>query len=269
MPSTNPTPWFVDSGQPFAGTQPWFYDTGDFPWVCALQSQWTQVRDELLANLDGGSAIMSPYIDGSMASRLNRWKTLGLMFWTLRSDDNIRKFPRTWQILRDVPGLIAASLNVLEAETTIKPHIGNTDAIIRCHLGLVVPEPAPRCGFRVGGETRSWQEGRLLMFCDAHEHTAWNNSNRPRYILVLDVVRPEFQDRLHAVSARVLAGIRLDAAAKQKPWVRRLVGVPALQRMAFATLQTAYRAAMLRRSLRDLLRPRRVAPAPQSRSEHA
>jgi aspartyl/asparaginyl beta-hydroxylase (cupin superfamily) len=60
-------------------------------------------------------------------------------------------------------------------------------------LGLVVP---PGCLLRVAGETRAWQEGRCLIFDDTLEHEAWNNSDQPRGVLLLDFLRPGVHGRV-------------------------------------------------------------------------
>jgi aspartyl/asparaginyl beta-hydroxylase (cupin superfamily) len=120
-----------------------------------------------------------------------------------------------------VPNICAISFNLLEPNTTIKPHNGDTNAIIRCHMGLEVPAAAPRCAFRVGSEIRSWEDGKFLMFCDAHEHTAWNNTERRRYILVVDVMRPEYVALKRRVSSRVLASISLQIYYQRFAWLKR------------------------------------------------
>lgn len=48
---------------------------------------------------------------------------------------------------------------------------------------------------------------QLLMFCDAHRHTAFNNTDKTRIILQIDVIRPEYQCIENWISARVLASI--------------------------------------------------------------
>jgi len=55
------------------------------------------------------------------------------------------------------------------------------------HLPLVIP---PGCGFRVGSETREWQAGQAWVFDDTIEHEAWNSSDEPRAILILDIWNP-------------------------------------------------------------------------------
>ena len=65
----------------------------------------------------------------------------------------------------------------------------NTRAIV--HLALDVP---PGCGFRVGGETREWVEGRAFAFDDTIEHEAWNDSDRRRAVLILDSWNPHLDE---------------------------------------------------------------------------
>lgn len=213
--------WFAEDGPAFRGDEPSYFNPDDFPWVKPLEAQWTVIRDELQALLAADGAALTPYMNASMASQAGRWKTFGLMFWGGRNHRRAAMCPRTMEIVKDIPGLCAVSFNLLEPQSSIKPHCGDTNAIIRCHLGLDVPAEAPRCAFRVRDEVRSWQNGRLLMFCDAYEHTAWNNTDRSRYIMVIDVFRPEFQARRAEVIWRVLTAINMGVNYQRRPWLRR------------------------------------------------
>jgi len=243
----NNAPWFAEDGGAFKGDEPFYFDTADFPWVKQVESQWQLIRDELLAMLEAEQDVLVPYANKGMTSRPNQWKSFGMMFWTLRSKENCAKCPDTWNILKSIPNITAASFNLLEQQTTIKPHHGDTNAIIRCHMGLVVPAPAPRCGFRVGTETRSWEEGKFLMFCDAHEHTAWNNTNSKRYILVVDIMRPEFDDQTKATSSRVLASINSAVLYQDHPWLKRFFSGRLSRKVIFNMLRiTTYFAMLLR-----------------------
>lgn len=239
-------PWFAESGTPFRGDEPFFFNTDDFPWVRRIEQDWEVIRDELhqLLALDDGS--LQPYANTQMTSRLNQWKTFGMMFWTIRKQSNLRKCPKTWALLRDVPNICAISFNLLEPNTTIKPHNGDTNAIIRCHMGLEVPAGAPRCAFRVGTETVSWQEGKFFMFCDAHEHTAWNNTDRRRYVLVVDVMRQEYVSMKRAIVARVLASIRLAIYYQRHNWLRRFFGGKRAKALLHGALRIATYGPLLR-----------------------
>jgi beta-hydroxylase len=82
-----------------------------------------------------------------------------------------------------------AGFSRLAPRTHVKPHVGWAASVYRLHLALDVP---PGCRLRVAAETRSWQEGRCLIFDDTAEHEAWNDSALPRGVLLLDFLRPGF-----------------------------------------------------------------------------
>jgi beta-hydroxylase len=87
-------------------------------------------------------------------------------------------------LIENIPNLVTAGFSSLRPGTHIAPHTGYPDGVLRCHLGLVVPETG--CGIRVGDETRHWEVGKCLVFDDTLEHEAWNHSDRTRVILLLD-----------------------------------------------------------------------------------
>ncbi len=240
MSKQHTAPWFADSGGVFTGQEPFFYKTENFPWAKYIERNWHLIKDELMENLERG-ANLDPYMDKSLASRPERWRTLGLMFWMRRSQTECARFPKTWALLSKVPNLTAVSFNLLEAGSNIKPHFGNTNAIIRCHLGLKIPAPAPRCGFRVGDQTRSWKEGELLMFCDAHMHTAWNNSDSDRYVMVLDVMKDEFATQGANISSRVLGSVKAEVLIQNKPWIALLARSAAAKGLLSWMLSSWYR----------------------------
>jgi aspartyl/asparaginyl beta-hydroxylase (cupin superfamily) len=55
------------------------------------------------------------------------------------------------------------------------------------HLPLIVPE---KCTYRVGFEHREWKVGEILVFDDTLEHTARNDSDELRVVLIFDVWNP-------------------------------------------------------------------------------
>jgi hypothetical protein len=55
--------------------------------------------------------------------------------------------------------------------------------VLRCHLGLSVP---PDCWLHVGDFKKTWENGKTLVFDDTYIHSAVNNSDQPRVILLLD-----------------------------------------------------------------------------------
>jgi beta-hydroxylase len=87
-----------------------------------------------------------------------------------------------------IPSLETAGFSLLKPKTHIRPHKGKPDGLLRCHLGLLVPD---RCGIRVGEEHRTWEEGHVLIFDDSMKHEAWNQSESDRVVLLLDFSAPD------------------------------------------------------------------------------
>lgn len=77
----------------------------------------------------------------------------------------------------------------LSPGTILYPHTGYTDKVLRCHMGIDVPEGD--CYLRVGGEKRQWKEGVVFMFDDTIEHEAWNKTDCDRIVLLIDVHRAQ------------------------------------------------------------------------------
>lgn len=246
MSKTRSEPWFPREDTPvFRGDEPLFFDTTQLPWVAGLESQWTVIRDELVALMHEHQTDFVPYADHAMATTPRRWKSFLLMYWTLAARANCAKCPRTMDILKRIPHLTSCGFSLLEPGTTIKPHQGDTNAVYRCHLPLIVPAGAPQCAFRVGHETRSWEEGRLLVFCDAYTHTAWNNTDQVRGVLLFDVMRPEYASRTTSICSRVLAKIYLQIAYQRQAWLRRYLGGrrprAAMDRLLYGLLEVVLR----------------------------
>tara|TARA_R110000737_G_scaffold308079_1_gene316088 strand:+ start:1005 stop:1763 length:759 start_codon:yes stop_codon:yes gene_type:complete len=222
MSNNKRRPWLADSNEPYHGQDPFFYDPKDFPWVEKIESNWEVLKQELMNVVENHYDDMLPYPDLEKTDKNNAWHTLGLMYWTIRSKKNINLFPKTWEIMKDIPFISSCSFHELAPYSTIKPHIGDTNAMVRCHIGIVIPEQAPRCGIRVGAETQCWQEGKILMFNDAHEHTAWNNTDSNRYVLSFDVMNPDFENKKQWIASQVLGKIFVEVLYQHNAWLRKL-----------------------------------------------
>ena len=133
---------------------------------------------------------------------------------------NIKQCPETNKILKTIPNIISASVSILEPGVTIKPHRGDTNAIIRCHLPLIVPAGLPECGFEVVGEKRAWEVGKVIAFNDSAKHSAWNHSDKRRYVLLFDVMRPECVNKKYAVCSMVLGGLVMQSISQKIPFLK-------------------------------------------------
>ena len=87
----------------------------------------------------------------------------------------------------------------------MEPHRGDTNAVMRCHLGVEIPSGLPECGLQASSEQQGWYEGKWLFFNDAFKHSAWNNTDKRRIVIIMDVIRPEFLHKQRTICANIRA----------------------------------------------------------------
>ena len=169
------------------------FEASWFPWVKTLEDNWRVIRAELDSVLKVREHVpafheISP--DQERISKGDNWKTFVLYGFGRRAERNSRRCPQTARVLETLPGLQNAWFSILAPGYHIPPHRGVTKGVIRCHLGLIVPEERERCVIRVDNQIRQWEEGKCLLFDDTYEHEVWNNTDQERAVLFLDIERP-------------------------------------------------------------------------------
>jgi aspartyl/asparaginyl beta-hydroxylase (cupin superfamily) len=179
-----------------------FYERAEFPWLTAFEQSTDAIRDELLQCLAADAGGVVPYVDYPGGVPLNQWHELNRSrrwgaYYLLQGGTpvqaHLERCPKTAALLAaaplaDVPGEApTAFFSILEPRTRIPSHTGVTNTRLVVHVPLVIPRG---CGFRVGSETREWRAGQAWVFDDTIEHEAWNNSEEPRAILILDTWNP-------------------------------------------------------------------------------
>jgi beta-hydroxylase len=118
--------------------------------------------------------------------------------------------------------------SILEPGKRLPPHRGPYNGVLRLHLGLIVPEQRERLAIRIGPERRHWAEGRALIFDDAFEHEAWNDTAQTRVVLFVDFEKPlrwpvNILNRLLLDAARFTPFLQ-EGADNLRRWERRFHG---------------------------------------------
>lgn len=182
-----------------------FYDDRSvFPWIEALEASSPDILSEF-KQVASEHALFQPYVQHPQTAPIDQWAALNhnhdwsafhIVLNGQPVSDNAKHTPLTMAALSavdapDIPNRCPGVMfSLLKPGTRIPPHTGDTNARLICHLALIVPES---CGFRVGNETRIWQEGCAWVFDDTIEHEAWNLSSQPRVILMFDIWNPYLQ----------------------------------------------------------------------------
>jgi aspartyl/asparaginyl beta-hydroxylase (cupin superfamily) len=230
--------WYGLFGEPYKGIEPAFFNTENLSWTKILENNAQTIIDELKVVFQEKNGILKPYFSEDMQSKKNNWRTIGFYFWGKKNHAINKMFPKTSRILKQIPNIISASINMLEAHSEIKPHFGDTNAIYRCHFGLQIPEGLPLCGFKVENEWRRWEEGKILVFLDAYTHSSINDTDKNRFILLIDVIRPEFVDNKTKICSFVLTMLTMYRISEVFPVIKKLANLPAWAlKIMFSPLQ--------------------------------
>lgn len=122
------------------------------------------------------------------------WKVIPLMTfgeWSKFSD----YFPKTKGLFQNFE-VINIGFSKLGPKTKLKLHKGwgnLSNNILRCHLGIDVPE---ECYLYVmdpyGNHYQKQENNKMIIFDDSLYHSANNNSNKDRIVMIIDLKRPEY-----------------------------------------------------------------------------
>jgi len=189
------------------------------PWAATLRDAWREIRDEaaelLREDRDFVSFLglkpgqMAPKSIGGAAAN-PAWDAYFFYRHGVRYDANHDRCPRTSALLesielcrvaRQAPEIL---FSLIRPQSSILPHYGVTNTRLVFHLPLVVP---PDCALSVAGVEHRWREGEPILFDDTYQHEAWNRSDRPRLILLMDCWNPHLTEAEKDAVRRVVEAI--------------------------------------------------------------
>lgn len=180
-----------------------FHPRHCFPWLAEIEAATDAIREEMQTAMASSRAELVPYLQYEEHEALAQWRDLNRNpDWTalhlIKMGEevgvNAKLCPRTMALLKQLPQpqIPGASPNamfsLLAPHTVIPPHVGVSNTRLVCHLPLVVPAG---CWFRVGAETRKWNEGEAFVFDDTIEHEASNPSGQLRVVFIFDLWHPD------------------------------------------------------------------------------
>jgi hypothetical protein len=99
--------------------------------------------------------------------------------------------PLTASIIKSIPrGYGHCLVSAMAAHTHITTHTGPTNRKLRLQFPLTVPTGST-CRLRAGNHTHVLEEGKPFVFDDSFQHEAWNDSDEPRIVLIVDIWHPD------------------------------------------------------------------------------
>ncbi|MET7908356.1 aspartyl/asparaginyl beta-hydroxylase domain-containing protein [Streptomyces avermitilis] len=182
MPGLSSTPWH----------DPYAYDE-IAPIVHALEAGHQAIKEELNGAWAARREAFSDY--EHYLTRQENWQALYLFQKGGLVEESAATVPTTYQLLKDVAvdtekicPLLECHFSTLLPGAAIDLHCDLWNFSINLHLAVDIPD---LCSITVAGETRSWEEGKCLLFDYSFEHEARNEGTRPRTCLLIDLWHPE------------------------------------------------------------------------------
>ncbi|XP_073924710.1 aspartyl/asparaginyl beta-hydroxylase isoform X4 [Castor canadensis] len=174
--------------------QPWWTprETGYTELVKSLERNWKLIRDEGLAVMDEAKGLFLPE-DENLREK-GDWSQFTLWQQGRKNENACKGAPKTCTLLEKFPETTGCrrgqiKYSIMHPGTHVWPHTGPTNCRLRMHLGLVIPKEG--CKIRCANETKTWEEGKVLIFDDSFEHEVWQDASSFRLIFIVDVWHPE------------------------------------------------------------------------------
>jgi len=198
-------------------TEP-FIPQSAFKWTLDLESDWQAIRSELDQVIQNPEEIPTFHQlseDQTRISKGNNWKVFTFYVFGKRVEENCVICPETAKALGKIKNLQNAFFSILAPQYHIPAHKGPTRAIIRVHLGLIIPEQREKCWIRVHDKFATWEEGKCLIFDDSYEHEVHNETDQLRVVLFLDFDRP--MDRVGSIVNSLIVNLLRSSKYVKQP----------------------------------------------------
>jgi len=172
-------------------------DWPEHAWMKRLENRANVIQKEFAkvnAMKDLDSKAESAWVTAARAEAVSYgpdWRTFVLQDRELWEDTNIKLFPKTVKLIRD---LDVPAVEVFFArqspQTGIKSHTDNTNFILTSHLALDTPEG--EAWIQCGNEKRYWENGKGIIMDTSYMHCTENESqDKDRFVLIIRFWHPD------------------------------------------------------------------------------
>lgn len=201
----------------YNGDCPAFFDLNGIDWYDNLVKNLPAIQEGVMDFVTNAGRKRGEYFNTELVEG-QTWEGFSFMLWGKRNEENISGGEKFLKYFFPIPGLVSFSISVLSPRTHIVEHFGDTDANYRLHVPILIPALLPECGFKVSGTPVDWS--KIFAFSDAHRHEAWNDTDKIRIILMVDVLREGLLPRKKSICYNVLSLLELQKLYLSKKIVR-------------------------------------------------
>jgi beta-hydroxylase len=175
------------------------YQAEQFPELQLIEDNWEDIRDEALTLYKEGHITVKDDLPASSFYKDNRWTSFYLKLYDSDIPSAYALAPKTMALIEQVPSMNLALFACLNPGKQINNHHDPFAYTLRYSMGLSTPN-SDDSGIVVNGEDHKWRDGESVIFDETYLHHAYNNTDKPRIILMTDIDRPlkiKFIQRLY------------------------------------------------------------------------
>lgn len=200
----------------YKGKMPPFFNEGDFAEAAFIKSKYNIIKNEIndYFNREVEHKLKPGLIPHSSWDG-SGWKSIGLYIFGFKRSMNCKKFPILTEIIESIPTMTSAQISIMQPGTRLMPHIDDTSAVARIHLGIKIPGTLPELGFRMAGKEVSWKEGEILILSSIRPHYAWNYTKDRRVVVIIDVIHQQYYNRKLRICGNVLVQLVMKIIASR------------------------------------------------------
>eukprot|EP00578_Thalassiosira_sp_NH16_P018371 CAMPEP_0181095132 /NCGR_PEP_ID=MMETSP1071-20121207/10360_1 /TAXON_ID=35127 /ORGANISM="Thalassiosira sp., Strain NH16" /LENGTH=583 /DNA_ID=CAMNT_0023177501 /DNA_START=255 /DNA_END=2006 /DNA_ORIENTATION=- len=168
---------------------PYRDDARNWKTVQHLEKHYPKIREEILKSYESGKLHKDSKLDDEGLHTAGEWRELNVFAHGLVDQKALTLLPYTAKVvmaLVDATSMVlgGTKVSMMEPGTVVRVHTGETNARLRIHLGINIPDGA---FIRVNNETRTWTEGKCTVIDDSYVHEVWHHGNQKRIVLIVDV----------------------------------------------------------------------------------
>ena len=182
----------------------------EFPASATFETAYDKLRAEVLAipatlpkntrDTYGGN---NAYIGSDVTQHNESWRIFTVAVHSTVSTAAAKLTPTLAQLVRDDDDVVSCVVSILPARAKIPAHTGYYKGVVRYMLALKVPQQHEECFLVVDSRKIVWEEGKSVCFDDTFVHYVENNTNEPRIVVYMDIVRRNAPNPIKALTRAV------------------------------------------------------------------
>lgn len=181
-----------------------YYQASEFDWAELVVKLAPNIKTELINALSkqAANSQLRPYLPANSVTQGDLKDLSGSMDWSaldlfkngVKNQLLADVFPSTFRLIESLPLYslehqpFEVFFSLLRPQQTIKSHYGQSNHALTVHLPLTVPE---NCFLEVAGEKHHWRENELVVFDDSFKHSAYNQSEQLRIVMIFSIWHPD------------------------------------------------------------------------------